>query len=286
MQVLSCRLAKGWQRRVPPEYLEAFEQAAARYELGRRGVWALAAIAHLESNFGQGMTKAQLRRSGPLGLDGSEWRRYAVDGDGDGRIRHADPADSAATLARLVWASGGLRAGIFAHNQAEWYVQAVLSEADRMEGRCKVETVDWTVALPRVEGASINWSNLTVSNSLEMHDLTSGALDPRIMTLIGAITQKHSITLSALRSDHSELTTEGYVSNHYYGRAMDIAVVDGVSCTDTAVDAPCADLGRTLAYLPPSIRPTELIYCFDLDGPGPAFARADHCDHLHVGYDG
>jgi hypothetical protein len=62
--------------------------------------------------------------------------------------------------------------------------------------------------------------------------------------------------------------------------------VDGVSCTDTAPTAPCAQLGRTLAYLPAPAMPTELIYCFDLDGPGPAFARSDHCDHLHVGYDG
>ena len=49
---------------------------------------------------------------------------------------------------------------------------------------------------------------------------------------------------------------------------MDIAAVDGVSCTDTAVDAPCANLARTLAYLPAPAHPTELIYCFDVDGPG------------------
>ena len=44
------------------------------------------------------------------------------------------------------------------------------------------------------------------------------------------------MTLSSLRSDHSEYTASGGVSNHYYGRAMDIAMVDGVSCTDTASD--------------------------------------------------
>jgi hypothetical protein len=94
------------------------------------------------------------------------------------------------------------------------------------------------------------------------------------------------LTISALRSDHSQYTVEGNVSNHYFGRAMDIAAVDGVSCTDTAPTAPCAELGRTLAYLPAPAHPTELIYCFDLDGPGPAFARSDHCDHVHAGYDG
>ena len=69
-------------------------------------------------------------------------------------------------------------------------------------------------------------------------------------------------------------TASGYVSNHYFGRAMDIAAVDGVSCTDTAVDAPCANLARTLAYLPAPVHPTELIYCFDVDGPGPGLRPA------------
>ena len=134
--------------------------------------------------------------------------------------------------------------------------------------------------------APINWSNLTLSNDLEMNDLTTGAIDPRIVGLIGAITQEHQLTISALRSDHSEYTASGYVSNHFFGRAMDIASVDGVSCTDTAVDAPCANLARTLAYLPEAVHPTELIYCFDVDGSGEAFALPDHCDHVHVGFDG
>ena len=286
LQELSCRAAPAWTDKVPEEYLAAFEDAATRYGLGRRGVWALAGVARLESNFGRGMTKRQLQRYGPLGLDGAEWKHYAVDGDEDGHIRRADPADSAATLARLIWSRGSLRAGIFAHNQAEWYVQAVLADASSMEGRCKATQVDWAVALPKIAAAPINWENLTLSNNLEVRDLTIGALDPRVIGLIGAITQQHQITISALRSDHSEYTSEGNVSNHYFGRAVDIAAVDGVSCTDTAVNAPCAELGRALAYLPAPAHPTELIYCFDLDGPGPAFARSDHCDHIHAGYYG
>jgi murein DD-endopeptidase MepM/ murein hydrolase activator NlpD len=156
LQVLSCRPAPAWHRDVPAEYLSAFEDAAARYGLGRRGVWALAAVARLESNFGRGMDKRELRRAGPLGLEPGEWRQYAVDGNGDGRIRHSNPADSAATLARMIWSHGSLRAGIFAHNQAEWYVQAVLNEADRMQGRCKVTYTDWSIALPAAAGSYVN----------------------------------------------------------------------------------------------------------------------------------
>jgi hypothetical protein len=283
---LSCQVAQPWRKRIPADYLDAFEGAAARYDLGRQGVWALAAVARLESSFGRGMSKSELRQHGPLGLVGVEWQRYAVDGDGDGHIVHADPADSAATMARMIWSQGGLRAGLFEHNHAKWYVDAVLGEAELIEGKCKATVVDWALALPNAVLAPIDWGNLTLSNELEKHDLDSGAIDPRIVGLIGAITQSHQITISALRSDHSEYTTEGNVSNHYFGRAMDISVVDGVPCTDTAPSAPCGELARTLSQLPSPAMPTELIYCFDVDGPGPAFARADHCDHVHVGYDG
>ncbi|HEX2095791.1 MAG TPA: lytic murein transglycosylase [Solirubrobacterales bacterium] len=286
LQVLSCVAPKRWRKKIPAEYLDAFESAAARYGLGKRGVWMLAAVARLESNFGRGMDPAVLKRSGPLGLDGIEWRRFAVDGDGDGRLRHADPDDSAATLARLIWSRGGLRAGLFSHNQAKWYVDAVKTEADRLEGRCESQRVEWSLALPNVVIAPINWNNLTILNEVAREDLEAGRIDPRIVGLLGAITQAHQLTISSLRSDHSMYTAEGGVSNHYYGRAMDIAAVDGVSCTDVSPTAPCAELGRTLAALPAPALPTELIYCFDLDGPGPAFARSDHCDHIHAGYDG
>jgi hypothetical protein len=286
LQVLDCRTPRQWRQRVPAEYLDAFEAAAARYGLGRRGVWALAAVARLESDFGRGMSKSELRRRGPLNLDSVEWQRFTVDGDADGRIRHADPDDSASTLARMIWSRGGLRAGLFSHNQANWYVEAVLIEAGRLEGRCKATEVDWALALPNVVIAPINWENLSITNQVAREDLENGLVDPRIVGLIGAITQGHQITISSLRSDHSMYTASGGVSNHYYGRAMDIAVVDGVSCTDVSPTAPCGELARTLAYLPSPAMPTELIYCFDVDGPGPAFARADHCDHIHAGYDG
>ena len=42
-------------------------------------------------------------------------------------------------------------------------------------------------------------------------------------------------------------------------------------------------MARALAQLPPGLRPTELIFCFDPDGPGPAWPPADHCDHIHAG---
>jgi hypothetical protein len=284
IQVYRCTPSQDWKKQISEEYLAAFEAAAGRYELGKRGVWTLAAVARLESNFGRGMSKGQLRTWGALGLDKTEWRDYGVDGDNDGRVRHADIDDSAATLARLMWSRGSIDAGVFTHNQAAWYVDAVAHEANQLAGKCAVSSEEWTILLPGTVAAQINWQNLTLSNDLELRDIQAGMLDERVTGLLALMTKDHQITITSLRSDHSQMTASGNVSNHFYGRAMDIAAVDGVSCTDTSTTAPCAELGYALAQLPDPLHPTELIYCFDLDGVGPAFALPDHCDHIHAGF--
>jgi membrane-bound lytic murein transglycosylase B len=152
IEVLKCSPAASWKKQIPAEYMEAFEDASARYELGKKGVWALAAMARLESNFGRGMSAKQLEETGALGLEPSEWKQYRVDGDDDGHIRRSDIFDAAATLAREIWSKGSLEAGVFAHNQAAWYVESVLSEAEEIEGGCKVSAVDWRVAPLATEG--------------------------------------------------------------------------------------------------------------------------------------
>ncbi len=82
MQVLSCEPASPWRKQIPAAYLDAFENAAARYELGQRGVWALAAVARMESNFGRGMDQAanctRPGRSGSNRASGSATRSTAT----------------------------------------------------------------------------------------------------------------------------------------------------------------------------------------------------------------
>jgi hypothetical protein len=158
LQQMTCKAAP--HSHVPLDYLWAFEDAAARYDLGEHGVWALAAVARLESNFGRNMSPGQLISVGPLGLDRDEWNRFEVDGDGDGRILHADIQDASATLAREIWSRGDLRAGLFLHNQAEWYVQQVLTQSDQLAGPCTSQPGDWNVALP----ASVALGDSAVSN--------------------------------------------------------------------------------------------------------------------------
>ena len=274
-----------WKKQIPEEYLAAFEAAAGRYELGKRGVWTLAAIARLESNFGRGMSKKQLRTEGAARArpDGVEPLR--------GRRRQGRPPPPRRHR-RLGGDAGAADVVARRHRRRRLHPQpgrlvrrrGRRTRPTQLAGKCAVTSKAWTIVLPGDVASQINWQNLTLSNDLELRDIQAGMLDQRVTGLLALMTKDHQITITALRSDHSQMTASGNVSNHFYGRAMDIASVDGVSCTDTSTTAPCAELGYALAQLPAPLHPTELIYCFDLDGPGPAFALPDHCDHIHAGY--
>lgn len=281
----------------PPGLVPIYSDAATEYELGPRGPSILAAINDVESDFGRsplpGVRRGTTNKAGAAGpmqfLYPSSWDMFGVDGNGDGVKDVYDPTDAIFAAANLLHTEGAPEdwySAIFAYNHADWYVQKVERIA-RSYGtvECTAATGSSPLELSGSTG-SINWDNLTLSNDLELRDIQTGALDDRIMALLALMTQEHQITISSLRSDHSKTTTSGGVSNHFYGRAMDIAAVDGVSCTNTRRGAPCARLGYALAQMEKPLHPTELIYCFDLDGAGPAFAAADHCDHVHAGFDG
>ena len=111
-------------------------------------------------------------------------------------------------------------------------------------------------------------------------DLRSGGIDSRLLSTLGWIGRRHTVIVTALRHDHSPGT------NHEAGRAMDIGSVDGEICRGTRFGR-CADLVHELAAVRGPTRSTELIYCWDPDGPldPRGFARADHCDHIHWGMD-
>jgi hypothetical protein len=113
-------------------------------------------------------------------------------------------------------------------------------------------------------------------------DLSAGRIDPRIVTVLVDLSHEHRLTISAMVSDHSEYTAGGSISNHYYGRAVDIATVDGqpVSPGNEAAK----QIAISLSTLDPSIRPTEIGSPWAL--PGAAyFTDAEHQNHLHVAFD-
>ena len=280
-----CKASDARVLEIPNYYMRGFEDAAGRYELGKRGIWVLAAVARLESDYGRGMTPRQLSENGPMGLSREEWKQFGVDGDGDGYVERDEPWDGIATFARMLWSHPTLEAGLFDHNHAAWYVEAAVKDAGRIAGDCETAKTEWNIAYPvPTNSTEINWDNLQVLNSTAANDIQNGLIDPRVTNLLAILTQKYSLLISSLRSDHSMMTASGNVSNHYGGRAMDIAAVNGVPCTDQSATSPCTEVIQILASLPDGVKPTELIYGWDVDGAGPAFAMSDHADHIHAGF--
>jgi hypothetical protein len=82
-------------------------------------------------------------------------------------------------------------------------------------------------------------------------------------------------------SDHSKFTSGGSVSNHFYGRGLDIAAVDGEIVNSGSVLA--REIAMELQDLDPAYRPNEIGTPWPISGPG-YFTDAGHQDHLHVGF--
>ncbi len=130
MPVLACSRRRHGESEIPADYLTAFEDAAARYELGTarslgpgRGRQARVELRSWHGREADARTRpARARTERVEQVRGRRRRRRPHPPCRPGRLG-GDPG-----AADLV--AGSLRAGIFAHNQADWYVQEVLSDAE------------------------------------------------------------------------------------------------------------------------------------------------------------
>ena len=283
---------------IPPAYLKLYVKAGQQYGVDP---WILAAIGAIETSHGRSSARG-VRSSvnafgccaGPMQFSvvgsPSTWDRFGVDGDGDGRRSPYDPADAIPAAARYLVASGApadYRAALFAYNHAGWYVAEVLAKADEYRAATVLTTsMGGSVAPPSATVPAILRNPRITLTGLQRADVRSGTLDPRLLAALENVGAHHSVVVTAIRSDHSTYTVDGTVSNHAASRAFDIGAVDGEICRGTRTGR-CADLVHQLAAVTGPLRSTELISCWDPDGPNDprGFARADHCDHIHVGWD-
>ena len=111
-----------------------------------------------------------------------------------------------------------------------------------------------------------------------------GAVDPRMLALLDKLTKKHKIELSVIKTGHDQFTSGGSVSNHFVGRGIDIARVDG------EIVNPGSPAARELATEIAAHRPAT---CARPRSARRGRSRADgfftdggHQDHLHVAFDG
>jgi hypothetical protein len=117
-------------------------------------------------------------------------------------------------------------------------------------------------------------------------DIQTGQIDRRVLaTLEFLAVSELKPTVSALKCGHSELTTEGNVSEHSTGDAVDISEINGIpivghqgpgSITDTTI--------RKLLTLQGSMEPHQIISLMSYPGAPNTLAKADHYNHIHVGF--
>jgi hypothetical protein len=273
---------------IPAEYLQLYQRAGERYGIDP---WILAAIGAIETRHGTSLAPGVRSGvnsygccAGPMQFSvvgsPSTWSRYGVDGNRDGRRSPYDPEDAIPAAARYLRASGApadYPTAIFAYNHAHWYVAEVLAQAELYRGAAAS-----TIGSP---GQTASVSELLANPRIvitpgQRMDLRAGGIDQRLLDTLAWIGRRRSVVITSLRADHYPGT------NHEAGRAMDIGAVDGEICRGTRFGA-CAELVRELADISGPTRSSELIYCWDPDGPldPRGFARADHCDHIHWGMD-
>jgi hypothetical protein len=114
-------------------------------------------------------------------------------------------------------------------------------------------------------------------------DLRDGQVDAKLIDLLTELSASHTFLVSVFITGHSQFTSNGSVSYHWYGRAADIFKVDGADVNYRNMNAQA--LAERVKARTDQLRPTELgqpwwngtcgsIECF----------TKDHGDHIHIGY--
>ena len=113
-------------------------------------------------------------------------------------------------------------------------------------------------------------------------DLASGRVDPRLVSVLTALTKEHKISLSVVISGHDQYTSGARSRTTSSGGGSTSRAWTGRSCANRIASR---ELAEALTDLPESIRPTEVGTPWPIDAPG-FFTDGAHQDHLHIGFDG
>ncbi len=119
---------------VPPFLLPIFQAAGTAYGVPWQ---VLAAINQIETDYGRDLSVSSAGAEGWMQFLPAEWAQYGVDANGDGYKDPYNPADAIFAAARYLRAAGGeenIRAGVFAYNHSQAYVDSVMLRAQLLGG--------------------------------------------------------------------------------------------------------------------------------------------------------
>lgn len=233
------------------------------------------------------------RAVGPMQFIPSSWAIHGRDANTDGAANPHNAYDAAAGAVAHLCAGNAadlndpavLRRALYAYNHSLAYVEMVAARI------AYYDTVGTASSLGgAVDGAAlVGHPNLTLSDRAAA-DLLAGVVDPRVVGLLATLIERHRLAVSVFKTGHSKCVGGGdhpacNVSNHWYGRAADIWMVDG---TPVSAHNPAA---HTLVYglvmMDPAdpLKPSEVGSPFAAYDPLPTFfTDGDHQSHVHIGY--
>lgn len=114
-------------------------------------------------------------------------------------------------------------------------------------------------------------------------DVEAGIAHPRVLGLLLVLAERHELgPVGPIKTGHSYFvrgTTR--VSNHSYGRAVDILAIDGAYVSPTHQGA--YEAVRYILFLPEPLRPHEVGSPWRFAARG-SFSDSDHRGHIHAAW--
>jgi len=116
-------------------------------------------------------------------------------------------------------------------------------------------------------------------------DVAEGRVDPRVLQVLLFLAERHELgSVGPFITGHSYYVAGTTTpSNHAFGRAVDISVIDGQAVS--LYNPAARDAMEMVLTLPPPLLPDELGGPWLLYHPPVRVFTRDHGDHLHIGWD-
>jgi len=281
---------------VPVELIPIYKAAEKRYDVPWQ---VLAAVNAIETDYGRNLAVSSAGAVGWMQFMPSSWYRFGVDADRDGLADPMDARDAIFAAARYLHffgATHNLRGALFAYNHADWYVDAVLLQAESMGDLPKDLARLAREAQPRLhrlmhmrttslEQRVLNDPRISIYEC-GREDIATHQIDRRVLVTLEYLAASGlKPTVTALKCGHSLYTSSGNISEHSTGDAVDIAAINDIPILDHQGPGTITDTTiRRLLTLQGSLRPHQIISLMTFAGADNTLSLPDHADHIHVGF--